>query len=306
MTGAGRPQRAGPRAYSLLTVDAVGPDTMVLALAGCFAVAVGDVDVAGADGDPDDRTWDAPVSCEYRAVFGDVAWSLDVYADGHVAEPPLEPDLAVSFAGAVGTTVLFPASEAPPGAYWAATPEGLLTRARLEFSDDEPHRRRVTAVEAPVARFPRATVTRFAEIVREQRPATPLADAFAAASARTALDDSTGSPVWSARSNLVAWERGIVQMESGWAPSGWYPAELYRERLQARDALADIAGRLPAEVAVLFGETLERLDGRFAAATEEDATGILRKELLGVAFPGRVPGGWWWHRRPDPVPWEQT
>ncbi|MFE5724039.1 hypothetical protein [Streptomyces erythrochromogenes] len=302
--------------HNLLTVDSIRPEAMALALAGCFGVAVGDVDVADPDGDPDARNWDAPVSCEHRAVFGDASWSLDIYADESVTDRPLESDLAVWFARAVGTTVLFPASEAPPSAYWVATPEGLLTRARLELSDDEPPRYAVTAVEAPVAQLPQATVTRFAEIVREQRPDTPLADAFGASVQRmresappsqsSALDDSTGSPVWSARGSLVVWERVVVQMESGWAPSGWYPAELYRERLQARDALAELGSRLPGEVAVVLGETLERLDRRFAAATEEDATGALRKELLGDAAPDQVPGGWWWYRRPDPAPWEQT
>lgn len=302
--------------YSLLTVDSIRPGAMARALAACFGVAVGDVDVAGPGGDPDVRNWDAPVSCEHRAVFGDVSWSLDIYADESATDRPLEPDLAAGFARAVGTTVLFPASEAPPSAYWAATPEGLLTRARLELSDDEPPRYAVTAVEAPVAQLPQATVTRFAEIVREQRPDTPLADAFGNAvqrmrelappSQRAALDDSTGSPLWSAGGSLVVWERVIVQMESGWAPSGWYPAELYRERIQARDALADLGSRLPGDAAVLLGAALERLDRRFAAATEEDATGVLRKELWGDAAPDQVPGGWWWHRRPDPAPWDQT
>ncbi|MFJ3974948.1 hypothetical protein [Streptomyces sp. NPDC090021] len=302
--------------YSLLTVDPIGPEAMALALAGCFGVVVGDVAAADPDGDPDARNWDAPVSCEHRPVFGDISCSLDTYADESVTDQPLESDFAVRFARAVGTTVLFPASEAPPSAYWVATPEGLLTRARLELSDDEPPRYAVTAVEAPLAQLPQATVTRFAEIVREQRPATPLADAFGASvrrmresapeSQRAALDDSTGSPVWSAGNSLVAWERVIVQMESGWAHSGWYPAGLYRERLEARDAFADLASRLPGDVAVLLGETLERLDGRFAAATEEGATGILFKELSGEAAPGQVPDSWWWHRRPEPAPWEQA
>ncbi|MEU6300036.1 hypothetical protein [Streptomyces erythrochromogenes] len=303
--------------YNLLTVDSIAPEVMALALAKCFGVAVGDVDVADPDGDPDARNWEAPVSCEHLAVFGDLSWSLDIYADESVTDRPQESDFAARFARAVGTTVLFPAAEVLPSAFWAATPEGLLTRARLDLSDDEPPRHAVTAVEAPVAQLPQATVTRFAEIVREQRPDTPLADAFgtsvqrmresAPPSQRSTLDDSTGSPLWSARDSLVVWERVIVQMESGWAPSGWYPDDLYRERLQARDALAELGSRLPGEVAALLGETLERLDRRFAAATEEDATGTLHKELLGGdAAPGRVPGGWWWHRRPDPAPWEQT
>ncbi len=68
---------------------------------------------------------------------------------------PLESDLAARFAEAVGTTVLFPASEAPPSAFWAVTPEGLLTRARFEVSEDDPALHTVTAVEAPVPQLPR-------------------------------------------------------------------------------------------------------------------------------------------------------
>ncbi|MFI1285027.1 hypothetical protein ACH4U5_30450 [Streptomyces sp. NPDC020858] len=301
--------------YSLLTIDSISPETMAVALAGCLGITVGDVDVADPDGDPDLRNWDAPVSCEHRAVYGDVTWSLDIYADEKVADQPLEPDLAARFAKAASTTVLFPASEAPPSAYWVVTQEGRLTRARLELSDDEPPLYTVTAVEAPVPQLPRATVTRFAEIVREQRPDTPVANAFAASVelvrksaselARSSLDDRTGSPVWSAKDNLVAWERVIRQMESGWAPSGWYPAELYRERLEARDALADIGSRLPGDVTQLFNEALEQLDRCFAAATAEDAAGLLRRELMGASFE-QAPAGWWWLRRPNPVPWEQS
>ncbi|MFJ4781660.1 hypothetical protein [Streptomyces sp. NPDC088762] len=300
--------------YNLLTVAAVSPETMAVALAGCLGVAVSDVDVADPDGDPDLRNWDALVSCEHRAVHGDVAWSLDIYAQDEVADRPLESELAAKFAQATTTTVLSPAAEALPSAYWAVTPEGLLTRARLELSDDEPALYAVTAVEAPVAQLPRAVVTRFAEFVREQRPDTPVADAFVASVekvrqtasglARLSLDDGTGSPIWSAKDNLVVWERVILQLESGWAPSGWYPADLYRERLEARDELAGIGARLPREVTELLGKALEELDRRFAAATEEDPSGSLRRELTGASAE-QNPVGWWWHRRPDPTPWEQ-
>ncbi|MEU6894973.1 hypothetical protein ABZ934_24895 [Streptomyces sp. NPDC046557] len=301
--------------YNLLTLDAISPEAMAAALAGCLGIAAGDVEVADPDGDPDLRNWDAPVSCEHRAVNGDVAWSLDIYAQEEVADQPLERDLAAKFAKAATTTVLFPASEAPPSAYWAVTPEGLLTRARLELSDDEPPLYTVTAVEAPVPQLPKATVTRFAEIVREQRPDTPVADAFAAsvekvrqaasALARLSLDDGTGSPIWSAKGNLVVWERVIRQLESEWAPSGWYPADLYRERLEARDELAGIGARLPRDVTELLNKALEQLDRRFAAATIEDPSGSLRRELTGSSAE-QAPASWWWHRRPDPAPWEQT
>ncbi|MFJ4780734.1 hypothetical protein [Streptomyces sp. NPDC088762] len=300
--------------YNLLTVDAVSPESMAVALAGCLGVAVSDVEVADSDGDFELRNWDAPVSCEYRGVRGDVAWSLDIYAQEQVSDQPLEPDLAAQFAKAVATTVLFPAEEAPPSAYWAVTPEGLLTRARLELSADEPPIYMIPAVEAPVPQLPRAAVVRFAEIVREQRPDTPVAEDFtssvervrraASELSRLSLDDGVGSPIWSARNKLVVWERVIRQMESGWAPSGWYPADLYRERLEARDALVGISAHLPREVTELLDKALEELDRQFAAATEEDPSGSLRRELTGASEQTSV--GWWWHRRPVPVPWEQA
>ncbi|MFE5595234.1 hypothetical protein [Streptomyces sp. NPDC056549] len=299
--------------YNLLTVDAVSPEIMGVALAGSLGVAVSDVDVADPDGDPDLRNWDAPVSCEHRAVQGDIAWSLDIYVHGDAADLPLESELAAALAKAATATVLYSAAEALPSAYWAVTPDDLLTHVRLELSDDEPPLYEVTAVEAPVPRLPRAIVTRFAEIVREQKPDTPVAGAFAtsveqvrqAASglARFAWDDDTGSSFCSAKGNLVVWERVIRQLESGWAPSGWYPVDLYRERLEARDELAGIGARLPREVTELLDRALEELDSRFAAATAEDPSGCLRRELTGAFEQTSV--GWWWHRCPVPTPWEQ-
>ncbi|MEW2123781.1 hypothetical protein AB0891_08690 [Streptomyces sp. NPDC007259] len=160
-------------AYNLLTVDPVGAAVVARALAGCLGVAVRDVDVADADGDPELRNWEAPVLCQYEAVRGDLSRAWDIYAGESVAGQPPEGEVAAALAKEAGTTVLFPAVEAPPSAYWAVTPEGLVTRARLEPSDDEPPVFTVTAVEAPVSQLPGAVVTRFAEIVREQRPDSP-------------------------------------------------------------------------------------------------------------------------------------
>lgn len=103
----------------------------------------------------------------------------------------------------------------------------------------------------------------------------------------------------------MAWERAITQMESGWAPSGWYPAGLYRERLESRDELAGIGAHLPRDVTELLDGAVEQLDGRFAAATEDDPAGSLRRELTGGSVE-QTPLGWWWHRRPNPAPWEQA
>jgi len=178
-------------AYNLLTVDAVRPAAMASALAGVLGVAVRDVDVAHADGDQESRDWEAAVLCTYHGLRGDLARSLDVYAQESVAGQPAESEVAAALAEVAGTTVLFPADEAPPSAYWAVTPDGMVTRARLEPSDDEPPVFTVTAVEAPVPQLPRATVERFAEIVREQRPETlaPSVDG----TARTA-SPAPGSP----------------------------------------------------------------------------------------------------------------
>ncbi|MFK0101716.1 hypothetical protein [Streptomyces sp. NPDC091040] len=157
-------------AYNLLTVDPVRPAVMASALAAVLDVAVRDVDVAHADGDQEARDWEAAVLCTYEVLRGDLARALDVYVQDFVAGRPPEREVAAALAKAAGTTVLFPADEAPPSAYWAVTPDGMVTRARLEPSDDEPPVFAVTAVEAPVPQLPGAIVKRFAEIVRERRP----------------------------------------------------------------------------------------------------------------------------------------
>ncbi|MGW2472884.1 hypothetical protein [Streptomyces sp. NPDC001665] len=125
-------------AYNLLTVDPVPPGVVARALARCFGVAVRDIDVAHADGDQEARDWAAAVLCTYDVLCGDLAHALDVYAQEFVAHQPAEGEVAAVLAEVAGTTVLFPADEAPPSAYWAVTPDGTLARARLEPSDDEP------------------------------------------------------------------------------------------------------------------------------------------------------------------------
>ncbi|MFJ7629820.1 hypothetical protein ACIQZN_25335 [Streptomyces sp. NPDC097595] len=135
-------------AYNLLSVEAVPAGVVARALAGVLGVAVRDVDVADADGDQEARDWEAAVLCTYDVLRGDVAWSLDVYAQDRVADQPPESEVAAALANAAGTTVLFPADEAPPSAYWAVTPDGTLARARLEPSDDDPPVFTVTVVEA--------------------------------------------------------------------------------------------------------------------------------------------------------------
>ncbi|WP_329317951.1 hypothetical protein [Streptomyces sp. NBC_01262] len=298
--------------YNFLTVGTITPEAIAAALAKHLGVAVSEVDVADADGDPDERNWDALVSCEYSAVRGDVAWSLDIYAQDAVAHQPTERTLASAFASATQRAVLFPAEGTRPSAYWLATPEGVVTRARLLASDDEEPVYTVDAIEAPVPQLPNAKLTRIPEAVRELQIATPTTDAFTASLASLrqlpsgsqdpALSEEPGSPAWYACTRLGSWEMLIRQMAARWAPSDWYPQDLYRDRLISRDGLAELRNRLPKNVADLFQESLEQLDLLFVELTIEDPQHLLAREL---AAPGEDPEahGSWWYRRPEPLPW---
>ncbi|MEU6879739.1 hypothetical protein [Streptomyces sp. NPDC046712] len=142
---------------------------------------------------PTPRDWDAPVLCGYETVAGDLALSLDVWTPHAPATPdartardaatapdaptapgaptaPNEPTAALRLAVLSGTTVLYPATDLRnPSAYWAATPDGLVTRARVEESDDpaEP-RLTVEAVEARVPHLPGARVQLLPEVYRSE------------------------------------------------------------------------------------------------------------------------------------------
>ncbi|MET8246177.1 hypothetical protein ABZV31_18180 [Streptomyces sp. NPDC005202] len=115
-------------------------------------------------------------------------------------------------------------------------------------------------------------------MVREQQVATPLAAAFTAHLQRMHPEESNtpGTPPWYASNRLCAWEKLVRQMEAGWAPSGWFPPDLYRERLEARDELEQVRHQLPENAAALLRNALEPLDALFAELTVED-TGLLPK-----------------------------
>ncbi|MDN3262230.1 hypothetical protein QWJ26_20965 [Streptomyces sp. CSDS2] len=290
--------------YNLLTVEPLTLDAVTAALAQCLRVGVQEVDVADEGTGQDSRNWDALVLCEMVTVLGDVSTSLDIYVHESVQPLPSERELASSFARSAGVLVLFPAEEEPPSAYWLATESGLVTRSRLYETDAEEPRYTIDRVEAPIDRLPHVTVARIPEVVRELKIVTPLGDVFAAHLHRMYPEetDTPGTTLWTARSSLIAWEKLVRQMETAWAPSGWYPADLYVERLAARDKLEQLRHQLPSNTTVLPRNALEPLDALFADLTVDDTDGLLGKETL----PGKDAGpahGWWWNRRPDPLPW---
>lgn len=290
--------------YNLLTVEPLTLDAVTAALAQCLHVGVREVDVADEDTDQDLRNWDALVLCEMVTVLGDVSTSLDIYVHESVQLRPSERELASAFARSAGALVLFSAEEALPSAYWLVTESGLITRSRLYETDDEEPRYTIDRVEAPIDRLPHVTVARIPEVVRELKIATPLGDVFAAHLHRMHPEetDTPGTPFWTVRSSLVAWGKLVRQMEAAWAPSGWYPADLYTERLSARDKLEQLRSQLPPNVTVLLQNALEPLDALFADLTIEDTDRLLSKEPL-PAKDAASAHGWWWHRRPEPLPW---
>ncbi|WKX72335.1 hypothetical protein [Streptomyces sp. XD-27] len=155
------------------TVHRLEPHALAAALATVLNVPVESVDVADKYDDVrDDRDWDAPVLCDYHVLpDGDLAVVLDVSVQGSVASDLTEQTLCDRLAAASGTTVVYPAEWFPPSAYWAATPEGLVTRCRVDASDDEEPSYVVDAVEQPVPHLLKARVEPLPEGRRERRNA---------------------------------------------------------------------------------------------------------------------------------------
>jgi hypothetical protein len=271
--------------YDLFIIGDLDRDRLAAALASLTAVPVASVDVSPEDSD--DRDWDATVSCTYTPVTGDLDWQLDIYLNGVPTEPS-EADAAAYLAEHLDHVVLYPAPIELPSAYFLATPDGLVTRARL-YRDDEDEFE-VNAVERAVPQLPSAPVAPQPEVIREYRVPAPI----------TATLGELPEP--RAAALLGAWENLTVRIASGWPPDGWYPVEYYAEDLRTRDELADSLDRLAQEVAGPVRAALDRLDERFRAGTRDDTESTLAG-LLGISRIDLRLRDWWWRRIPDPVPW---
>ncbi|WP_274911325.1 hypothetical protein [Streptomyces sp. WZ-12] len=298
--------------YNLLTVNQLLPGEIAEALATCFRVPVESVDVADADGDQDARNWDAAVLCDYSQLRGDLALSLDIDIQNWVPERPAEADLALALSIKSGSVVLYPAEEKIPSAYWAVTPEPLVTRARLVQSDEEVVHFRVDAVEEPVAGLPNAQVMQLPEILAAQTIPTPATGQFVAvveklreshdAEASGQLEDKPGTLIYEVRTSLFLWERMVRRMESGWRPGGKYPIDLYRKDLALRDELAQLVKIAPPVTREALADSIQKLDDVLARCTVQDEDGLVIGRPSG-AHTEQAERGWWWRRRPDPMPW---
>ncbi|MFE6188604.1 hypothetical protein ACFQ6U_29695 [Streptomyces sp. NPDC056465] len=156
-------------AYTFLTVHRLPVAAMVVALAELVGVTAAEVDIADESGRH--RDWAAAVLCDRMSLAGDLALAWDVHVSPRVGPaPPPEAEAALRLAARLGTTVLHPADGVRPSAYWAATPDGFRTRARVldgagGGGKDVDGRPVFTAdaVEKAVAQLPRARVERIVE-----------------------------------------------------------------------------------------------------------------------------------------------
>ncbi|MFI0779477.1 hypothetical protein [Streptomyces sp. NPDC021212] len=297
--------------YNIFLVDSCDSGVMAEALAEIFQVPVKEVDVA--DGDQEDRYWDALVSCEYSHVRGNVSTSLDIYAQDSVKQQPTEAHFSAALARRIGTPVLYPPQESPISAHSLVDPEGMVTRARLDETEDEEPSFTVVAVEAFIENLADVPVVHLPEVVREQKIATPLSDSFE--EAFKGLADSDGGPeclaiaaevaevAGVAGSCLSAWEKLARRAERNWEPSGWFPLEFYRETLGYRDNIEGYLRQLPVSVAVLYKRYFDKVDNLYKELTVEDKEHVVGDDR-DESTVGSVQKAWWWYRRPDPMPWE--
>ncbi|MET9681463.1 hypothetical protein [Streptomyces coeruleorubidus] len=275
---------------NLFTVAELHPESLRRALADMLALPDGAVDVADADGDQEDRHWDAPVLCTFRLLPpGDLAMELDISVEDATAGTLTEERLALGLAGRLKSSVLYPSELDLPSAYWVAVQDGRSVRCRLEAVDtDEDTAYRVDAVEEEVPDLPRARVEVLPEILDRQPISTPVSDVFLA-SLPTGTAASIEGRVHHA---LRVWERLTRRLQSDWAPSGRYREDLFRRDLEARDALELLISEVDEAYTDALRDTVTRLDRTFGDYTDTKPTRDNGKAAR-----------WWWNRLPLRTPW---
>jgi hypothetical protein len=275
---------------NLFTVAELDPESLRRALADMLALPDGAVDVADADGDQEDRHWDAPVLCTFRLLPpGDLAMELDITVEDATAGTLTEERLALGLAGRVKSSVLYPSELDLPSAYWVAVQDGRSVRCRLEAVDtDEDTAYRVEVVEEEVPDLPRARVEVLPEILDRQPISTPVSDAFLA----TLPTGTAASVEGRVHYALRVWERLTRRLQSDWAPSGRYREDLFRRDLEARDALELLISEVDEAYADALRDTVTRLDRTFSDYTDTKPTRDNGKAAR-----------WWWNRLPLRMPW---
>ncbi|EME97746.1 hypothetical protein J7W19_10775 [Streptomyces mobaraensis NBRC 13819 = DSM 40847] len=300
--------------YNFLTADRLSPEVIRKALSECLAVETNNVDVADAEGEQDGRNWDALILCDYSSIRGQLSLSLDIYVQDSVVGRPTESELALEFAAATQTTVLYPADEDIPSAYWAAVPNLKTTRVRLTATDDERPTYSIDAAESEIPQFPDVQVSLLPEVIREHPMTTPVTDSFLTkAESIRSFENQDKQPLESdvaddhldrARCSLASWERMIRRMAAGWPPSGEYPLDMYVNDLRARDDLATLLSTCPDPCRHFLRESVDLIDAEFKRLTEPDLDRLITLSA-GESQDDSVESSWWWHQKPPTLPWSR-
>ncbi|MDQ1016590.1 hypothetical protein [Streptomyces afghaniensis] len=275
---------------NLFTVAELDPESLRGAMADMLALPDQAVDVADAEGDQEDRHWDAPVLCTFRVLPpGDLAMELDITVEDATAGTLTEERLAHGLAARVRSSVLHPSELDLPSAYWVAVPDGRSVRCRLEAVDaGEDTAYRVDAVEEEVPDLPRAQVEVLPEILDRQPISTPVSDAVLA----TLPTGTAASVDGRVHHALRVWERLTRRLQSDWAPSGRYREDLFHRDLGARDELELLIPEVDEAHAVALRNAVTRLDQAFSDHTDTKPTRDNGKAA-----------SWWWNRVPLRTPW---
>ncbi|MFJ9854557.1 hypothetical protein [Streptomyces sp. NPDC101150] len=166
------------RGYDFFLAGKWAAHELLPMLADGFRVRPDEIDIAydEAGADAEDRNWGARVLCSAGPVGGDCSWLLEVYAHG-LAEVPDSRTLGLRLARLAGRVVLYSAPLARPSAYWMATPDGRVGRARMyDPEDDWPVGTwRLDAVELETPQLPFVPVEFIYEMIGDEAECHPLA-----------------------------------------------------------------------------------------------------------------------------------
>lgn len=110
-------------------------------------------------------------------------------------------------------------------------------------------------------------------------------------------------PVYSVKRMLSSWE-SLARWLAGEFPnsSKLFFLEEYANRLERRDYLQTLTRELPERTSARLIEYLAVIDTKFRESTVDD-DGSAFGTLSGKDPENWRNKAWWWHRRPEPIPW---
>lgn len=202
---------------TLLTTGDGVPGRIAPVLVQFFGATTDEVDVCDA-WDLDSRNWDAPVSCEYTPLSGDLSWSLAISTAEDT--PHLsEEGLALTVARSLGVVVVF--SSEYPDISWidrAATPAGEVGYISTTEAEGDPPRWTVEISEIRIPAFPHAEVRHIPEIIKPLQLPTPSP---MCASRRNTRNEACAIPWSTGNGSRSVWQRTGLRRRGTRPPCTW-------------------------------------------------------------------------------------